>query len=209
MKKDIEKNKNNTINNNELNNIDSLSAYIKEHMSTRKERAIPPLADWHPENIEEMDLVIKANGEWWHEGTKMTRQSLINLFATILWKEEVNNEAQFFLKTPVQKMQIHVEDVPFFITDINLINKDKQQWIEFLTSTGDIVYLDDEHQITMRPYQNELRPYIPVRFGMYALITRNVYMHLIQIGTLTENGQHTTLTLNSAGKHYAITVNND
>ena len=59
-----------------------------------------------------MDFVIKANGEWWHEGEKMTRESLVSLFATILWKEESNGVTEYFLKTPMQKIRIQVEDAP-------------------------------------------------------------------------------------------------
>ena len=198
-----------TINNNDLSNIDSLNRYLKEHASEQQGRAIPPLEQWQPTQVDDMDLVIKANGEWWHEGTKMTRKSLVSLFATILWKETENNKTQYYLKTPVQKLRITVEDVPFYITDVNIINKDNQQWLEFLSSTGDVIYLDDNHQITMQEYQGELRPYIDVRFGMKALISRSVYMHLSQIGTLSQNEGQTILSLQSGGKTYQLVADNN
>ena len=47
----------------ELNNMDSLSQYLKATVGKREGRAIPPLDQWHPENVADMDLVIKANGE--------------------------------------------------------------------------------------------------------------------------------------------------
>jgi len=86
----------------ELKNMDALSQYFKSAAGIREGRAIPPLEKWHPEQGEDMDLTIKANGEWWHEGVHMTRQSLDNLFATILWKEENAVKVEYFLNTPVQ-----------------------------------------------------------------------------------------------------------
>lgn len=188
-----------------LNNI---SEYIKEAATERRGRSIPPLDKWNPERHGEMDLVIKANGEWWHEGGRVTRQSLVDLFATVLWAEGSGDDIQYYLKTPVEKISITVEDVPFFITEVNVVEKDTGPVLEFLTSTGDVVDLDDEHPLQMGVYNGEERPYIEVRFGMKGLISRNVLMHLINLGQLTEKDGQTLLTLNSGGKAYALSVAN-
>lgn len=186
--------------------LESLSEFIKQETSDRRGRSIPPLEKWQPERQGEMDLVIKANGEWWHEGTKITRQSLVDLFASILWQEG----PEYYLKTPVEKLRINVEDVPFLITEVNVIEQKEQgtSLIEFISSTGDVVHLDDEHPLEMGDYQGEERPYIEVRFGMKGLISRNVLMHLTKIGELTEHDGKTSLTLNSGGKVYSVTVSN-
>lgn len=191
--------------------LDSLSEFIKQESSDRRGRSIPPLEKWHPERQGEMDMVIKANGEWWHEGGKIGRQSLVDLFATVLWKEGTDENPSYFLKTPVEKIRIQVEDVPFLITEVNLIEQNQQTAsavIEFITSTGDVVPLDDEHPLVMGEYQGEQRPYIEVRFGMKGLISRNVLMHLIKLGELTEDAGNTSLTLHSGGKAYSMTVEN-
>ena len=191
--------------------LDSLSEFIKQESSDRRGRSIPPLEMWHPEREGEMDMVIKANGEWWHEGGKISRQSLVDLFATVLWREGTDENPSYFLKTPVEKIRISVEDVPFLITEVNLIEQNQQTAsavIEFITSTGDVVPLDDEHPLVMGEYQGEQRPYIEVRFGMKGLISRNVLMHLIKLGELTEEAGNTSLTLHSGGKAYSMTVEN-
>ena len=186
--------------------LESLSEFIKQETSDRRGRSIPPLEKWQPERQGEMDLVIKANGEWWHEGTKITRQSLVDLFASILWQEG----SEYYLKTPVEKLRINVEDVPFLITEVNVIEQKEQgtSLIEFITSTGDVVHLDDEHPLEMGEYQGEERPYIEIRFGMKGLVSRNVLMHLTKIGELTEHDGKTSLTLHSGGKAYSVTVSN-
>ena len=186
--------------------LNSLSEYIKQEGSERRGRSIPPLDKWNPERVGEMDMVIKANGEWWHEGSKITRQSLVDLFATVLWSEDSGDNRQYFLKTPVEKLAITVEDVPFLINEVNVIEQQDGQVIEFLTSTGDVVHVDDEHALEMGSYQGEDRPYINVRFGMKGLISRNVLMHLIKLGELTEDNGQTVLTLQSGGKDYSVSV---
>ena len=213
----------------ETDTIDGLSQYLKSAAGTREGRAIPPLEDWHPEQTTDMDLVIKANGEWWHEGGHMTRESLVSLFATILWKEENNGTVEYFLKTPVQKLRIQVEDAPLLINDVGIVNEGNESWLEFTTTTGDIVRLDDEHPITLRSYIAEdkenftennsleqpnqhsvkaaqIRPYMEVRNGLTALVGRNTFYHLTEIGELTEYDGETILTLQSGGKSYQLSM---
>lgn len=218
----------------ELKNMDALSQYFKSAAGIREGRAIPPLENWHPEQVEDMDLTIKANGEWWHEGVHMTRQSLVNLFATILWKEENAGKVEYFLKTPVQKLRIQVEDAPLLINDVGIVDEDDKRWLEFTTTTGDVVRLDDEHTISLRAYipeddtsninasniydndkneenkpsesDTQVRPYMMVRNNLHALIGRNAFYHLTEIGELTERGGETILTLQSGGKSYALSM---
>ncbi|MDN5733065.1 MAG: DUF1285 domain-containing protein, partial [Psychrobacter sp.] len=123
----------------DLNSMDALSQYLKTTAGVREGRAIPPLERWHPEQVTDMDLVIKANGEWWHEGGQMTRESLVSLFATILWKEENQGKTEYFLKTPVQKIRIQVEDAPLLINDVGIVEEAGLRWLEFTTTTGDVV----------------------------------------------------------------------
>ena len=218
----------------DLSSMDALSQYLKTSAGVREGRAIPPLEKWHPENVADMDLVIKANGEWWHEGGQMTRESLVSLFATILWKEENKGVTEYFLKTPVQKIRIQVEDAPLLINDVGIVNEGNMSWLEFTTTTGDVVRLDDEHPITLKAYnpkdrdevsdrhdgnaksgienhhesatEAQIRPYMLVRNGLTALIGRNTFFHLAEIGELTEKDGETLLTLQSGGKSYQLSM---
>ncbi|WP_406947881.1 MULTISPECIES: DUF1285 domain-containing protein [Psychrobacter] len=216
------------------NGMDALSQYFKSAPSIREGRAIPPLENWHPEQVTDMDLTIKANGEWWHEGGHMTRQSLVSLFATILWKEENNGAVEYFLKTPVQKLRIHVEDAPLLINDVGIVEEQGESWLEFTTTTGDVVRLDDEHPISLRAYtmkdsddnshsdksknkednkstesSTQIRPYMMVRNGLEALIGRNAFYHLTEIGELTEREGETILTLQSGDNAYTLSMPSD
>lgn len=197
-----------------LRGLDKLDHYLKSSASTRQGRSIPPLDKWHPEQTVHMDLTIKANGEWWHEGGLVTRQSLVSLFATVLWKEETDGIIEYFLKTPSQKLRIQVEDVPLLINDVGIVSEDGVSWLEFTTMTGDVVRLDEEHPIELRSYQpsdaqddtdsEQVRPYMMVRNGLAALIGRNTFYHLTEIGQLTEQNDDVILTLESGGHSYQL-----
>ena len=224
----------------DLNSLDAWSRCLKDTGGAREGRAIPPLGGWHPGQVAGMVWVIKANGEWWHEGGQMTRESLVSLFATILWKEENQGKTEYFLKTPVQKIRIQVEDAPLLINDVGIVEEAGQRWLEFTTTTGDVVRLDDEHKIVLKAYnpnvpdkhaesqpqassaqasntqnakdhqqqavEQQIRPYMPVRQGLMALIGRNTFYHLAEIGELTEQNGETILTLQSGGQRYQLSM---
>ena len=64
-------------------NLMSIAQYLKDAQQSHK-RSIPPLDQWHPKHCGKMDLIIKANGEWWHEGQLIKRQALLDLFSGVL-----------------------------------------------------------------------------------------------------------------------------
>lgn len=171
-------------------NFSNLSTYLN---SLNHDRIIPPLEKWNPQHCGDMDLVIKANGEWWHEGQMIRRQKMIDLFSKVLWKE--NND--YFLKTPVEKIRIQVEDAPLLITQIDQIDVDGQTYLQCTTQNQDIFLVDDEHPIFMSTYATETRPYVHVRFGLNALIQRQAFYHLVNYGELLEENQQTILKLSS------------
>lgn len=163
-------------------NIINIVQYLKDVQSSHK-RSIPPLEQWKPKHCGTMDLTIKANGEWWHEGQLIKRQKLIDLFSTVLWKED----GKFYLKTPVEQIEIQVEDEPLFVNQVDQVEIKGLQYIQLTTTTQDIIIVDQEHPIFMREYEGEMRPYVHVRFGINALIQRAAFYHLVEMGELAEN----------------------
>ena len=91
-------------------NLMHIAQYLKGVQQSHQ-RVIPPVEQWHPKHCGKMDLRIKANGEWWHEGQLIKRAALLDLFSKVLWKE---NE-KFYLKTPVEQIEIQAEDEPSLI----------------------------------------------------------------------------------------------
>ena len=163
-------------------NLTDIAQYIKDGQSGHK-RSIPPLDQWHPKHCGAMDLKVLANGEWWHEGQLIKRQPMIDLFATVLWKEN----DKFYLKTPVEMIEIEVEDEPLFVNQVDQVEINGRIYLQLGTTTQDLIVVDAEHPIFMREYKGELRPYVHVRFGINALIQRAAFLHLVEMGELDEN----------------------
>lgn len=165
-------------------NLISIAQYLKDAQLGHK-RSIPPLAQWQPKHCGKMDLTVKANGEWWHEGQLIKRQALLELFTKVLWKEE----GKFYLKTPVEQIEINVEDEPLLVNQVDQIEIAGKNYLQLSTPQQDVIIVDAEHPIFMREYAGELRPYVHVRFGINALIQRHAFFHLIEYGELLENAQ--------------------
>lgn len=181
-------------------NLMSIAQYLKDAHSGHK-RSIPPLEQWHPKHCGKMDLKVKANGEWWHEGQLIKRQALLDLFSKVLWKEA----GKFYLKTPVEQIEIEVEDEPLLVNQVDQIDIDGQSYLQVITTNQDVVIVDQEHPIFMRDFQGEMRPYVHVRFGINALIQRQAFFHLIEYGELLENEQgDTILSLQSGDLHLQL-----
>ena len=181
-------------------NLMSIAQYIKDGQAGHK-RSIPPLEQWQPKHCGKMDLTVKANGEWWHEGQLISRQALLDLFTKVLWKEN----GHFYLKTPVEQIEIDVEDEPLVINQVDQIEIEGKQYLQLTTPQQDMIIVDSEHPIFMREYQGELRPYVHVRFGINALIQRHSFFHLIEYGELLENDQGVTiLSLKSCDLHLQL-----
>lgn len=185
---------------------DSLSkivALLKEH-GTEPGRTIPPVDQWNPARCGSMNLTVKANGEWWHEGSKITREALIKLFASVLWREP---DGTYYLKTPVEKLEIEVEDVPLLVTRIEKLHTDGKDYLSAITQTGDVVVIDAQHPVFLRDYQGEMRPYVKVRWDLEALIQRSAFYHLLNEGEFVEQDGQTVVLLNSGD--FGFQLNSD
>lgn len=173
-------------------------------------KGLPPVHKWRPDFCGDMDMLIKSNGDWIHEGGKIHRSAMVKMFSRILWHE--NNE--YFLVTPVEKVRIQVEDAPFLVNRWRTIETPQGEAIEFTTTTDDVMVLGVDTDLFMAPFhkqeeqgqeqQEEERPYIEMRYGMKALLARNVFYALAEqlqpVKTETGSGQGIV----SAGKSYLL-----
>ncbi len=194
MKQQLNENPTKKFINRDDRNLMNIAQYLKDGQSGHK-RSIPPLDQWHPKHCGAMDLKVLANGEWWHDGQLIKRQALIDLFSTVLWKED----SKFYLKTPVEQIEIQVEDEPLFVNQVDMLELENKRYIQFTTTTQDVIVVDDEHPIFMRAYQGELRPYVHVRFGINALIQRAAFFHLVEMGELLENEKGESILVLQSG----------
>lgn len=143
-----------------------------------------------------MDMVIRADGSWWHEGTRITRAPLVRLFSRVLRKDDDGH----VLVTPAEKISIKVEDVPFLAVDYD---RDETGYT-FRTNVGDRVLIDRGHPVTLKESAaiGQSAPYILVRGGLEARLDRPAYYRLA--AELPE--ERGALVLRSAGAEYRLPV---
>ena len=143
----------------------------------------PPVHLWNPDYCGEMDLVIRADGTWMHEGTPIGRPALVRLFASILKREG----DRYFLVTPVEKLGITVEDAPFRAVDM----EPEQGGLVFETDVGDVVTAGPDHAIRLEwTADGEPQPYLHVRRGLEAKIDRKTFYRMVELGeTMAAEGE--------------------
>ncbi|MDE0054518.1 MAG: DUF1285 domain-containing protein [Gammaproteobacteria bacterium] len=146
------------------------------------DRKLPPVDQWQPERVGDIDIRIASDGRWFHEGTEIKRQRLVALFATILRRDADG----YCLVTPVEKLRIRVDDAPFVAVDMEYAGEGRERRLILTTNVDDHVLVDAAHPITVRDNQGEPRPYVEVRDGLRALIARSVFYRLVDLGEVRD-----------------------
>lgn len=163
-------------------------------------RALPPVEKWHPALSGDIDIQIRADGSWWHEGAPFVREKLVRLFASILKREG----DEHFLVTPVEKWRIRVEDAPFVVQLISAEGEGQQQLLNVVTNVGDGFVLGAEHPLHMRQdFQGDDVPYVEVRAGLMAKFSRNAYYQLAEMALASE-GFGQDLGVWSEGRFFSL-----
>jgi hypothetical protein len=157
-------------------------------------RGLPPVHLWNPEHCGDIDILIRADGTWMHEGSPIGRKELVRLFSTVLRLDPDG----YHLVTPVEKMKIRVEDLPFRAVAMERRGED----LVFTTDVGDEVVADAEHAITVEtdPVTGEPAPRIHVRRGLEARIARSLFYDLVEMAEVVED----RLTVRSGGQAFAL-----
>ena len=166
-------------------------------------RGLPPVHLWNPAHCGEIDIVIKRNGLWFHEGTPIGREALVRLFSTVLRKDPDG----IYLVTPVEKMKITVEDAPFVAVRVDrATNEAGGEALKFLTNVGDEVEAgpDNVIRVEMDPVSGEPSPYLHVRRGLEALIARPVFYELVEMAQERATADGPQLGVSSNGAWFAV-----
>jgi hypothetical protein len=160
--------------------------------------ALPPVGKWDPEFCGDIDIQIKHDGTWFYMGTPIGRKALVKLFASVLKRE--NDD--YFLVTPVEKVGIQVEDVPFIITQWYKEN-DK---LALTTNTGLDLIVSSENpiQIFADKKTTAYLPYALVHRNLWARLHQNVFYQLAELGEEQEIDGKRHLTLNSGDYRFSL-----
>ena len=165
-------------------------------------RGLPPVHLWNPAHCGEIDIVIRRNGQWLHEGAPIGREALVRLFSTVLRKDPDG----IYLVTPVEKMKIMVEDAPFVAVRVDRAkNESGGEALKFLTNVGDVVEAgpDNEIRVEMDP-GGEPHPYLHIRRGLDALIARPVFYELVEMAEERDTADGPQLGVTSNGAWFPV-----
>ena len=142
---------------------------------------------------QQFHIKIACDGRWYHEGGEIHRKALVKIFSTVLKRD---TDGVFCLETTVEKGRIEVEDAPFIATAMTVdhadgATPDTHPALRFTTNVDDHVPLDAAHPLQMRPSPDGygLRPYIEVRDGLLAKLSRPVYYELAARAVAGDDGR--------------------
>ncbi len=161
---------------------------------------LPPVEQWNPEFCGDIDIIIKANGEWLHNGKPINRKRLSVLFSRVLIKQK----DQYFLITPVEKLAIQVEWQPFVIVDFEIYQDSGQDCYLMLDNCNNQIRLNSPKQLSVSQFQGLSLPIIQVRRNLYASFSRSCYYRLIEQATVIKHQQYETLQISSAGVDFSL-----
>lgn len=142
------------------------------------EDRLPPVESWNPAHCGDSEMRIARDGTWFHQGSPIGRAPMVRLFSTILRREP---DGRFVLVTPVEKLDIHVEDAPFTAVEMKAEGEGEAMKLAFRLNTGDMVTAGPGHALRFEEREDGPRPYLHVRGGLDALVARPVYYELAEI----------------------------
>ena len=159
----------------------SLEQVLREIAPQGLDGPLPPVHLWAPERCSDIEMEIRADGSWWHEGSRIKRERLVKLFSRILRKDP---DGQIYLVTPYEKVIVHVEDAPFLAVRVDRIGEvGPNQVLAFRTNLGDVFAAGADLPIRVEtdPVSLEPSPYVLVRGALEAKLTRPVFYELANI----------------------------
>lgn len=141
----------------------------------------PPVHLWDPPYCGDLDIRIARDGLWYYLGTPIGREALVKLFASVLRRDD---DDRYYLVTPVERIGIRVDDVPFVALDVEADGSGADQRLAFETNVGDVVAAGPQNPIRIErdPATDEPTPYILVRARLEARIDRKTFYRLVDIG---------------------------
>jgi len=155
-------------------------ASLLHNISKLGEDELPPVHLWNPPLCQNVDMKISRDGKWYFMNSPIGRERMVRLFSKVL---RYDDDGNYYLVTPVEKIKLEVEDKPFLVIDFRIDNIGKDQIIYFETNTNDIFQLNTDHplRVTVNKTSNEPSPYVLVRSNLEGLISRNIFYKLVDI----------------------------
>lgn len=190
---------------NSRSDVASLAAMISRASEQKGDgtRAPAPVDRWNPAFCGDLDMEIRADGTWFYMGTPIGRMPLVQLFASVLRKDD---DGKTYLVTPGEKVGIRVVDAPFLAVEMAVGHLEGEQRITFRTNLGDVVDVGKEHPLRfdLAGDDKQLKPYVHIRGRLEALITRAVMYDLVALGEVVEVAGKEMFVIRSGGEIFPV-----
>ncbi len=162
----------------------------------------PPVDRWNPPFCGDLDMRIATDGTWYYLGSPIGRQPLVKLFASVLRREG----DKYFLVTPVEKCGIVVDDAPFLAVELERVEDERGRVLRFRTNVDDRVDCGPDHPLRFEPEPatGGLKPYLHVRGGLWAKVTRALFYDLVDLGEERELAGERMFGVVSAGAFFPM-----
>jgi uncharacterized protein len=146
----------------------------------------PPVHLWNPPFCGDIDMRIARDGTWFYMNSPIGRKPLVSLFSSVL---RLDGDGKFYLVTPVEKVGIRVDDAPFTAIRMAAEGEGRARVIRFETNVDDVVTVDEAHPLRFAAEQETggLKPYVMVRSGLEALVSRALFYDLAAAGTVEDD----------------------
>lgn len=153
-----------------------LEALLEEQAGDR----LPPVEQWNPPYCGDIGMRIARDGVWHYRGSPIGRKPMVRLFSRVLRRDA---DGRHYLVTPVEKVDVEVEDAPFLAVEMEVSGVGAAQTLIFRTNVDDVVRCGPAHPLRFveEAGSGGLKPYLLIRGRLEALVTRAVYYDLVEI----------------------------
>ena len=184
-----------------ISDVSGLEALVSR--AARAGKGAAPVERWNPPFCGDLDMEIRRDGTWFYLGTPIGRPALVQLFSSVLRKDE---DGRTYLVTPVEKIGIRVEDAPFVAVEVNASEREGEQVLTFRTNVGDVVEAGPANPLRFAEEEETggLKPYLMVRGRLEALVNRTVTYELVALGEEIEVAGRSMFAVRSKGAVFPI-----
>lgn len=168
--------------------------------------SVPKLPDPRADLVDDcgdLGIRIDRQGCWFYHGSPIPRKEMVCLFASMLTRLA---DGSYGLVTPDERGRIQVEDVPFLAVEVFRCGAGREMTVSFRTNVDEVVTVDGDHplRIVECPKTGEILPYVMVRDGLEARLTRAVYYELVAQGFEEKVGGEDLYGLWSSGTFFPL-----
>jgi hypothetical protein len=150
----------------------------------------------------DLDMRIARDGSWHYRGSPIGRMPLVKLFASVLRREA---DGGYWLVTPAERGRVTVEDAPFLAVALQTEGEGREQRLIFRTNLDEIVTAGAEHPLRIATSAaGGPAPYILLRDGLEAKLTRAVFYELVEHGVEERCGEKVVFGVWSMGAFFRL-----